>query len=173
MLNTCWFCTSLQLKLLFHNRCKSFVGRQGNVQVVTIGEECSRVGHAAHELGHAFGLWHEHSRPDRNKYIDIHRENLEDDANWINFQQIAKEQFEQVPNVGYDIQSIMHYSPYAFSRPVGGEKTITIREDAELPELQCTNRLEMGQREQLSFKDKKRASLLYNCNCKLVFFLFW
>lgn len=120
--------------------------------------------------GHAIGLWHEHSRPDRDQYIDIHHDNLPRNE-YHNFDLIKKDVFEQVPDVGYDIQSVMHYGPYTFTN--NGNKTITIKEDAKLPELNCTNTLPMGQREQLSYKDKKRASLLYNCDCKYILVNWW
>ena len=94
-------------------------------------------------------------------------ENVANRRNRVFFEKMNKKVFEMVPDVGYDIQSIMHYSPYAFGIIKGTDKrTIKIREDANLPELNCTNRLPMGQRERLSYKDKLRASLLYSCNSK-------
>ena len=134
---------------------------------MTLADDCSQVGHAAHELGHAIGLWHEHSRLDRDNYIEIHRENIKYRRDYVNFDIISRNTYDEVPDVGYDIQSIMHYSPFAFAaNHIPGGETITLREDADLPELGCVNTLEMGQRKTLSYKDKKRASGLYGCDCK-------
>ena len=60
----------------------------------------------------------------------------------------------------------MHYGPfeYALSNEAGHE-TISVREEADL-ELGCGETLEMGQREELSYRDKQRASRLYGCECK-------
>lgn len=147
----------------------SNVGRRGGAQRVTIANGCSSPGHALHEIGHALGMWHEHSRPDRDHYIEIIYSNLESPLYTSYFEVTSHELFKSVPDVEYDIQSVMHYSPYAFASKVGIDKpTIIIKDDADLDELMCTNRLAMGQRKQLSYKDKLRLNLLYRCSGKSV-----
>lgn len=42
--------------------CCSLVGRVGDVQLITLSDYCAMFGVAVHELGHAIGFWHEHSR---------------------------------------------------------------------------------------------------------------
>jgi len=43
---------------------------------VSIGKNCDKFGIVVHELGHVVGFWHEHTRPDRNDYIDIATKNI-------------------------------------------------------------------------------------------------
>ena len=58
-------------------RCCSYVGKSGEGrQDVSIGKNCDKFGIVVHELGHVVGFWHEHTRPDRDKYIDIVMENV-------------------------------------------------------------------------------------------------
>ena len=38
---------------------------------VFLGDWCNRVGTPAHEILHALGRWHEHTRPDRDDYVDV------------------------------------------------------------------------------------------------------
>jgi hypothetical protein len=58
--------------------CCSYVGREGNgKQGISIGQDCDHFGIIVHELGHALGFWHEHTRPDRNKYVEIVQNNIE------------------------------------------------------------------------------------------------
>ena len=63
-----------------------------------------------HELIHAFGLYHEQSRPDRDLYIEIKWENIEADKRG----QFAIAKGTATYGVAYDPKSIMHYSSYAF-----------------------------------------------------------
>lgn len=114
--------------------------------------KCRNRGNAAHELGHALGLWHEHTRPDRDTYIRINWDNIYPDYRH-NFQ---RSQHEGVPDVGYDFESIMHYSEYAFSSSTS-RKTI----EAIYPMPACMRK--MGQRTTLSFLDALRMSHMYNC----------
>ena len=146
--------------------CGSRIGRVGGEQVISIAEDCLSVGKVAHLIGHSLGLWHETSRPDRDDYIEILEENIADPVNVVAFTKISKKLFELMPDVGYDIQSIMHLSEYAYGKP--GKKTIRIKDNADLDEeSHCPNHLPIGQKMKLSSKDRKRINLLYGCNGKL------
>lgn len=96
--------------------CSSYLGmvRMAS-QPVNIGEYCS-TGNVIHEIGHAIGLYHEHTRSDRDGFVRIVTQNLDTSASF---------NFEKQPtaNFGsYDYNSIMHYGAYAFS--TNGRATI-------------------------------------------------
>ncbi len=79
---------------------------------------CNRKGIAIHELMHSLGVWHEQSREDRDDYVTILYENIEDKKEG-NFDQ----HITDGTDIGeYDYSSIMHYGEYAFSK--NGQKTI-------------------------------------------------
>ncbi len=107
--------------------CSSAIGRQGGEQEIKLNTNgsCS-VGALIHEIGHAVGLWHEQSRPDRNANVTI---------NWANIQSNRLSNFcrpgetvnaslgrcsgsinnDSHEEVGpYDFGSIMHYGAFAF-----------------------------------------------------------
>jgi hypothetical protein len=90
--------------------CAAHVGRQGGGQSVWLSTACS-TGNAIHEIGHTVGLWHEHSREDRNNYVQI---------NWANIIPSMAHNFSQHITDGddvgsYDYGSIMHYPRVSFS----------------------------------------------------------
>lgn len=72
---------------------------------------CVSIGTAIHELGHALGMAHEQSRPDRNKHVKIHFRNI---------QYGMEHNFDIDDNAytgaAYDLLSIMHYDRFAFAR---------------------------------------------------------
>jgi hypothetical protein len=65
---------------------------------------CLQFGTAAHEIGHALGLIHEHSRPERSSYVYI-RPGL---INHIAYK-IYPDSVVATYGMPYDVGSIMHY----------------------------------------------------------------
>ena len=88
--------------------------RSARVVIVDITlDDCSdglylQVGFVAHQIGHAIGFLHEDQRPDRDKYVTIKDEFIQDQALTSNeFQIITVIDTLQQP---YDYHSIMHRS---------------------------------------------------------------
>ena len=77
------------------------------MQKLSVGSECETMGIVAHEIGHAVAFWHEHSRPDRNKYIKILKKNVKSERLHA-FDRMSKSKVNSL-KVPYDFLSIMHY----------------------------------------------------------------
>ena len=61
----------------------------------------------AHEMGHAIGFFHEQSRPDRDRFVDIVEENILA-PNLFNFDKLPVSRIDSKA-VPYDLRSVMHY----------------------------------------------------------------
>eukprot|EP00095_Tigriopus_kingsejongensis_P012114 maker-scaffold97_size377342-snap-gene-1.15 protein:Tk12114 transcript:maker-scaffold97_size377342-snap-gene-1.15-mRNA-1 annotation:"zinc metalloproteinase nas-8-like" len=93
----------------------SSVGRQGGRQTLSISVGCFNDRTIIHEFIHAFGYYHEQSRPDRDSFVRIVFNNIRR-QNQHNFR---KQVNGLTFNVPYDGLSIMHYSSRAFSKNRG------------------------------------------------------
>jgi astacin len=89
--------------------CSSMVGRQGGRQDVNLLLRCNNTWVVVHEILHALGFNHEQSRNDRNDFVQIHWDNIEDDREH-NFA-IADYSWDRG---AYDYDSLMHYHGFAF-----------------------------------------------------------
>ena len=146
------------------SRCCSFVGKRGNgPQAISIGKNCDKFGIVVHELGHVVGFWHEHTRPDRDDWVTIIRDNIMLGQEY-NFNRLSPEEVNSL-GLKYDYDSIMHYARNTFSKNTYLD-TILPRED--LPENQA-DMPEIGQRVRLSSGDIAQTMALYNCPGELKF----
>lgn len=87
--------------------CYSQLGYQAEPgQVVSIGTDCFREDDfiIIHELGHAVGLYHEHSHPERN--IVVLQDTIPPDVSPLNF---IKNTDPRTSTTTYDVDSVMHY----------------------------------------------------------------
>nr|XP_043068019.1 astacin-like metalloprotease toxin 5 [Drosophila bipectinata] len=106
-----------------------------------------------HETFHMLGLFHEHTRHDRDNYVVIEEENVD---RWeINKGNFESRRDTRSLNVGYNYNSIMHYPKNAFSR--NGATTIYALENGVKVER------DFGSKKP-ALSDWKKISRLYNCN---------
>ncbi|XP_006816040.2 bone morphogenetic protein 1-like [Saccoglossus kowalevskii] len=130
--------------------CCSLVGRRGDGrQQVSLDVICTEFGIVVHEIGHVIGFWHEHNRPDRDKFVKIYAENIKHDKK----DRFIKKNTLEINSYGqaYDYNSIMHYRRNTNSR--NGKDTIEPR----------MHDVEIGQRDGLSQSDVIQARELYQC----------
>ena len=116
-----------------------------------------------HEVIHALGIYHQHSRHDRDNFVtvnftEIERAQQEDFIPRDNY----KKQYEICTgcksNGSYNINSIMHYPPHLGIK----NRTVIIPNPGVCEFEQC----DMGQRKELSVEDVNNIQSLYDCGLK-------
>lgn len=132
------------------NSCASYVGMQGGEQSIMVADACS-MGSIVHEIGHALGLFHEHTRPDRDNFAQIDWAQIVPGKE-INFDILTA----GVQNMSaYDYGSIMHYGEYFFSAT--GQRTIIVPDG-----------ITVGQRDALSTMDASSVDQMYATDLALL-----
>jgi hypothetical protein len=133
----------------------SEVGYQGGEQIINIASWGSRF-IMVHELMHTLCLKHEQARPDRDTYVVIHEDRIEDGKEH-NFEKDAD--FMYAP---YDFDSVMHYGQCAFSTCANCSadpancRTISVKQ-----QWAADWQDEIGQRDHLSRADIATLQCLY------------
>jgi len=135
--------------------CYSDLGRQGGSQELSLGYGCIYLSTVQHELMHAVGIFHEQSRSDRDDYVKIAFQNI-DEENCYNFD---KSDFNDIQHLHtlYDLSSVMHYGTYDYSK--NKKPTIYVKKNDNL--IADEN---LGQAMRLSQIDAEKLNRLYRCN---------
>ncbi len=144
------------------NKCGSSpIGRQGGEQIVKVGDRCANTfGSTMHEILHSAGFYHEQSRDDRDDFVTINFDNIEDghEHNFEKYNDIPiwSWLFPDGQNIGdYDYGSIMHYPRTAFGKEdASGNRMETITPGR--------SGVTMGQRSNLSSGDINSINTLYS-----------
>ena len=116
--------------------CSSKVGMQGGRQEINISSQCG-LGSIIHEIGHCMGLFHEHTRLNRDQHITINWGNVESGKDH-NFKRADLRGLGQVKDWAGDMDygSIMMYNAYAFSK---NKQPTIVRKDGKTYTAQRNN----------------------------------
>lgn len=87
----------------------SYIGRNGGIQGLNLQDD--GVGVIVHELGHTLGMYHEQSRSDRDRYIKINWDNIQEAWQPQYFNYTCADNFiVKAPKTKFDFNSIMLYA---------------------------------------------------------------
>lgn len=86
------------------------IGKRGGKQNVSLDQNIS-LGSVIHEMGHSIGLYHEHTRADRDQHVKILWHNI------MNNQTSNFTKYSSGTDIGpFDIKSVMMYWPNSYSK---------------------------------------------------------
>jgi hypothetical protein len=94
--------------------CKSYVGRIGGLQPVWLPPGCEAP-EIAHEIMHALGFVHEQNRTDRDQFINVDMNNIQDEQK-ANFDLLPPDMMKLSGLDSFDFESIMIYPTTMFAK---------------------------------------------------------
>lgn len=111
------------------SNCKSYLGKVGGHQPILLADNCGWV-EIVHEVMHAMGFVHEHSRTDRDQFVEVVWNNVQDEFK-PQFAMVTEDMMEPLRGFDFDYHSVMLYPPQLFSKRSGditlksrGEKAV-------------------------------------------------
>ncbi len=137
----------IQFRFTDRRQCLSYVGRRGGEQNIILDPNTCGSGNVLHEIMHALGFIHEHSRSDRDEHLIVHWNEIIADAR-SQFQKMTPA-LSRIDLHPFDFDSILLYASDSFSaqqRP-----TLTRKDGSAFK----------ANREQLSKGDVARIKILY------------
>lgn len=142
------------IRIFKGTQCASYVGQVSQAsslagQPLSLGDECLEKGIIQHEMMHALGFFHEHSRSDRDRYIMVRFDNIMEGKE-ESFTSISPD--SNFLGTKYDLESVMHFALDAFSK--NGFPTIM---------QQTRQAADVGQRRKASKGDIVKIRLAYQC----------
>lgn len=130
--------------------CYAQVGYTGGVTEVSLNEKCGEK-EIYHEVFHVLGFFHEQNRYDRNDFVKILWENI-DEKHWPQFERFPEESFPDIfqdpESMPFSYNTFMLYGPTVFSNN-GDYSIVNIYGEPYIHQTYPTN------------EDFKRARLLY------------
>lgn len=128
----------------------SYLGVKGGRQEITLGSNAI-TGNAVHEIGHALGLMHEQSRADRDSYINVNYNNIQNSKK-SNFQKYTEIGTQAAELGAFDFSSVMLYSSFTGFEINGSIPSMTKLDGSYI----------YAQRNGLSTGDLNAITYLYN-----------
>ncbi len=129
--------------------CYSLLGKTGGLQPIKLADDCG-VTEILHEVMHALGFIHEHSRTDRDNFLEVVWDNVDPEFKQ-QFSVVSPAQMGPVKGTPFDLHSIMLYPSTLFAKKPGD---ITLRSRTTEPIAPVTERLSEGDLERLNTQYK-------------------